>query len=271
MTAACRSAAKSHAGRRSLNEDAFLERVDLGLWAVADGMGGHRAGDVASRRVVHALDLGGPAPTPRAIMARIEAQLDSANADLVAEARAHGADAVVASTVAGLLVADSRFACFWAGDSRVYMVRDDAIVQLTRDDSHVQDLVDRGDVSADEAEHHPLAHVVTKAVGADAQFDPHVRHGRLTDGDRFILCTDGLSRVLSPDETCAIGGRGPVREAAAALVDEAVARGASDNVTAVVVSADGGQADASMNEPATDPPTAPPVGEPEAASGGNGG
>lgn len=270
MIATFTSGGKSHAGGRALNEDAFLERPDLGLWVVADGMGGHRAGDVASQRVVTALDLTEAALSPRAIMARIEAALDTANADLLAEARGLGDDAVVATTVAGLLVADARFACFWAGDSRVYMIRGGAIVQLTRDDSHVQDLMDRGDLTAHDAEQHPLAHVVTKAVGADSELDVHIRHGRWTDGDRFVLCTDGLSRVLNADETCAIASRPRVCDAADALVDQAVARGSSDNVTAIVVGTDESRGHAATAPDDDEPETAPPGGESAAVSGGHG-
>jgi protein phosphatase/serine/threonine-protein phosphatase Stp1 len=236
MAGRCASSAKSHAGaQRRLNEDAYLARPDLGLWAVADGMGGHRAGDVASQRVVRALDFAAPATSPRALLADVHAALDETNAALDGIAAGYGGDAVVASTVVGLIVADLRFACFWVGDSRAYMVRASEIRQLTRDDSHVQDLVDAGEVAADEAEGHPLAHVVTAAVGGGTPLNLHVRHGRLADGDRFVLCSDGLSRCLSARAIARLTATTPLAGAAAALVDQAVAAGATDNVTAVVV------------------------------------
>jgi serine/threonine protein phosphatase PrpC len=236
MSGHCVSSAKSHAGaQRRLNEDAYLVRPDLGLWAVADGMGGHQAGDVASQRVVSALDFSAPAGSPKVLLAEVQAALDRANAVLRELAAAHDGNAVVASTVVGLIVAERRFACFWSGDSRAYIVRGHDILQLTRDDSHVQDLVEAGEVAKEEAERHPLAHVVTAAIGGGTALNLHVRHGRLADGDRFVLCSDGLSRRLAPSEIARIAGVAPLERAAEQLVDRAVADGAEDNVTAVVL------------------------------------
>lgn len=232
----CTSSAMTHTGtRRRLNEDAYLDRPDLGLWAVADGMGGHKAGDYASQRVVESLDFAEPSETPRDLLTRIEAALGATNDDLIAKADGLGPKAVVASTVVGLVVAGLRFACFWAGDSRLYMIRGGEILQLTRDDSHVQDLVDAGELGEQEADGHPLAHVVTAAVGADRTFHLNLRHGRMTTGDRFLLCSDGLSRMLSAAEVSRIVTAYAISEAAQTLVEEAVSRGARDNVTAIVI------------------------------------
>ena len=239
MKAGYRSSAVSDIGcRRRLNEDACLARPDLGLWVVADGMGGHQAGDHASRSIVEALDFPGPPESPRGLIERIETEMERVNAELVSAAAGMGPDAVVASTVVGLVLADAHYACFWLGDSRAYMVRAGAALQLTRDDSHVQGLIEAGEIDEEAARSHPLAHVVTAAVGAGGAFELHFRHGRCTPGDRFVLCSDGLSNLVSPSETGRIASRTPIEEGAQTLVDIARARGAPDNVTVVVVGCD---------------------------------
>ena len=225
--------------RRRLNEDACLSRPDLGLWVVADGMGGHQAGDHASRSIVEALDF--PAEgsvSPRTLIDRIEDAMVEVNDRLVTHAQGLGPDAVVASTVVGLILAQTHFALFWLGDSRAYMVRGGAALQLTRDDSHVQALVDAGEIDEEAARSHPLSHVVTAAVGAGADFDLHFTHGRCGLRDRFVLCSDGLSNLVTPAETGRIASRTPIEEGAQTLVDIARARGAPDNVTVVVVGCD---------------------------------
>ena len=239
MTGCYLSSAVSDVGcRRRLNEDACLARPDLNLWVVADGMGGHQAGDHASRSIVEALDFEGPVGSPRDLIARIETTLAEVNAELLAHARGLGSEAVVASTVVGLVLADTHYACFWSGDSRAYMVRAGAALQLTRDDSHVQALVESGEIDEEAARRHPLAHVVTAAVGAAEELTLHFRHGRHTPADRFVLCSDGLSNLVSPGETGRIVSATPVAEAAQQLVDMTRARGAPDNVTVVVVGRD---------------------------------
>jgi len=159
MTPAYVSSAVSDVGcRRKLNEDACLARPDIGLWVVADGMGGHQAGDLASRSIVEALDFPRATANPRSLIQRIEEALAAVNDRLLEEARALGPDAVVASTVVGLVLAETHFVCFWAGDSRAYMIRAGTALQLSRDDSHVQTLIEDGTLTEAEARRHPLAH-----------------------------------------------------------------------------------------------------------------
>jgi serine/threonine protein phosphatase PrpC len=238
------SAAVSHAGaRRRLNEDAFLDRPDLGLWAVADGMGGHQAGDYASRRVVEALDVDGPADDPQALLARVEAAVDRVNDELYRGAGALGDDVVFGTTLVGLVLAERRFAVFWAGDSRVYLLRGPEARRLTRDDSEVQRLVDMGALAPEAARGHPLGHLVTAAVGVDATVELHVRHGRFAAADRFLLCSDGLTEALTDGEIAAAAADRPPADAVQALLDAALAHGAADNVTAVVVDPAGAHGD----------------------------
>ncbi len=135
------SAVRTHAGpRRRLNEDAVLAATDQRLWVVADGMGGHDAGEVASAMIVEALSACG---APARAAAALEA-LQEVNRALIALARAAGPQRLIGSTVAGLVADGGRYVCFWAGDSRVYRLRDGVLTRLTRDHSLVQELVDRG-------------------------------------------------------------------------------------------------------------------------------
>ncbi len=232
----CMSAACSDVGRvRAVNEDSFLDRPDIGLWVVADGMGGHQAGDVASRLIVEELDrIRRPTHGP-ALMAEVKARIRRVNHLLLEEARSRGPDAVVASTVVGLLMIDGFFGCFWAGDSRLYLYRGGRLTQLTRDHSYVQDLVDAGVLTPEQAERHPQGNVVTRAVGAEADLRLDLKQGRSFANDVFLLCSDGLTRPVDPDSITAILSRVPLAESARALVDAALERGAPDNVTAVVV------------------------------------
>jgi serine/threonine protein phosphatase PrpC len=230
------SGAATHVGCvRKLNEDAYLDRSEIGLWAVADGMGGHDAGDHASRLIVEALGhVQTPANAPT-FLAEVKAVLREANAELRREAASRGAGRIIASTVVALLAYDRHYACVWAGDSRLYLLRDESLQLFSRDHSHVQELVDNRLLTPEEARHHPYGNIVTRAVGATDELDLETRYDRLRPNDLFLLCSDGLCRVLEDDEIRAILMREPLFEQPHALVEAALERGASDNVTVVAV------------------------------------
>jgi len=219
---------------RKINEDAYLDRPDMGLWAVADGMGGHAAGDLASRSVVQALE---EAPRHRFLgrsVATLRHSLSDVNWRLCDEARRRGVS-IIGSTVAVLLAMGAHCALLWAGDSRVYRLRGGALERLSHDHSQVQDLVDQGFLAPESAETHPAANIVTRAVGADEVLQVDAQILEIKDGDRFLLCTDGLNKELSEGEIAQLSGRFEADALPQALVDEACQRGARDNVTAVVV------------------------------------
>lgn len=226
---------QTHVGlRRKVNEDSMLVRTDRGLWAVADGMGGHEAGDVASAKVTEAL-LGLP------IVYGLDALVDSAiaavqkvNQELIALAASGEGERVIGSTVVGLAIAGDRFRCFWAGDSRAYLVRDGKIAQLTRDHSLVQALVDSGMLGPDEAESHPNANVITRAVGVAEGLSVDSVSGEAVPGDIFLLASDGLTRLVSDSELVAELRSGNLAEAADRFVATVLARGAPDNVTIIL-------------------------------------
>ncbi len=225
--------AVTHPGAvRRHNEDSFVDRPDLGLWAVADGAGGHDAGEVAAAMLKQALE-GIPAGLAGgALMDEVRAQVEGVHQALRAEAAKRGPRSIIASTLVVLLVQGGEVACLWAGDARAYRLRDGQLLQMTRDHSLVQALVDAGAITASEAERHPRANVITRAVGAEDALElEEVRQG-LAAGDRFLLCSDGLNKAVPEAELAALLA-GPLP--AERLVDAALARRASDNVTAVAI------------------------------------
>lgn len=230
------SAGTTHVGlKRQHNEDALLDARDRALWAVADGMGGHEAGDVAAKMVVDRLgqDLSEGSVEDR--LERASVILEKVNDELVAMAQEGGKSGTIGTTVVGLVLDDAKFGVFWAGDSRAYRVRDGAIAQLTRDHSLVQDLVEAGMLAIEDAEHHPDANVVTRAVGAKETLKVATRIGDAQSNDIFVIASDGLTKVVEKFEILDIvTSRNPM-QAVDALLDLTLQRGAPDNVTMQVI------------------------------------
>ena len=236
---AFQSVARSHPGSlRTLNEDRVLDRCDLGLWAVADGLGGHMAGDRAAEDVVSALaGIERPA-SAYAYLSSILSAITSVNASLYAEATSHHANQRMGATLAALIVHGEHAACVWAGDSRAYLLRDRRLKRLTRDHSVVQALVDSGFLSEAEGAHHPKAHVVLRAVGAEAEIELERCFTDVMAGDMLILCTDGLTAAL--DDAAIeriVVARSEFEMIADRLMDSALREGARDNVSFILVEA----------------------------------
>jgi serine/threonine protein phosphatase PrpC len=229
------SAAVTDVGKvRKVNEDAFLERPDLGLWAVADGVGGASQGDRASRLVVEALGRVHKPAAAASFLTEVCDQLKTVNNQLQQEAEQQGGHRVSASTVVTLLVFGGHFACAWAGDSRLYQMRDYRLRQISRDHSEVQELVDQGVLTAEQARTHPRANVVTRAVGAHEKLAIEMVQDRVRQDDIFLLCSDGLTKMLEDREIAALlGADRPIEMSVEMLVDKALERGATDNVTVV--------------------------------------
>lgn len=232
------SMARTHEGRvRTLNEDSFLDRPDLGLWAVADGMGGHDNGDVASQLVVdHLAAVSGFGSAPQ-FRDSVLTALKDANRSLVERALERLCD-VMGATAATLLAYQDHYACVWAGDSRVYLQRGGQLRRLTRDHSVVQEMLDAGQIRRDQVRGHARGHVVTRAVGAADDLKLDVVSGRIYPGDRFLLCTDGLTNLVEDGELGEILERPPLQAAVERMLDLALRRGAPDNVTAIVIGAE---------------------------------
>lgn len=233
-----RTASVSHVGKvRALNEDSVLARPDIGLWAVADGMGGHGGGDVASRSVVAALAALAPQPSAAALLKEFEARIMRVNEELRALARSQGAS-VLGTTLVAVLVHGVHFACVWCGDSRLYLMRAGALEQISRDHSEVQDLIDRGVLEKDEAKVWPRRNVVTRALGGADQAELDIVDGPAYVGDRFLLCSDGLTAHVDDAEIAALLAADDPQKACDDLLALTLQRGASDNVSMIVLTCD---------------------------------
>ncbi|MBC4017560.1 serine/threonine-protein phosphatase [Siccirubricoccus deserti] len=218
---------------RKRNEDAFIDRSDIGLWAVADGAGGHGAGDVASAAVIAALAALPADLAPAEKLAEVRSRLAEVHA--VLQQRAEDSESgIIATTVVVMLAHGEHFACLWAGDSRAYLLRDGALSRITRDHSLVQELVDQGTLAEEEAEKHPQANVITRAVGGSGELELDKVSGRFAVGDLVLLCTDGLFKALAEEEIGALlrDGAGPEE-----LLARAIEKHARDNVTVVTLRA----------------------------------
>ena len=228
---------ESHNGAvRTHNEDAWLSRPELGLWAVADGAGGHAAGEVASGMLAEILAAVPADLPPEAMLGELRSRVASVHDALKREAARRGGDTVIASTIVILVVRGGHFACLWAGDSRAYLLREGVLQQITRDHSLVQELVDAGVITAAQAETHPQANVITRAVGGGEDvLELDKVSGQLAPGDRFLLCSDGLCKTLDEATLAAVLAGDGEAGAAVELIAEALEHEARDNVTAVVV------------------------------------
>jgi len=228
-------AMRTHVGsRRKNNEDAFLARPEIGLWAIADGMGGHDAGDVASATVAKKLDAAAPGADLPAREKAARAAIEDANRALWDMAR--GSARTIGSTVVALVTAGERFCCLWAGDSRAYRLRDGTLRQLTRDHSLVQELVDTGDLAAEEAASHPNSNIITRAVGSAPRLELDRVDGDLRSGDVILLASDGLTRLMRDDELASAASAN-LEALADQWVMTALARGAPDNLTFILLRA----------------------------------
>ena len=235
MSAPGRHWAASHQGTvRPSNEDAYLCRPEIGLFAVADGVGGHAGGAFASAEVVRVLEAIPHGLAPAGLLQAVRSRLQAAHERLQAKAASLGSPAA-ATTVVVLLLHGDHLACVWAGDSRAYLLRHGQLLALTSDHSVVGEMLRAGELTKQQAGLHPNGHVITRAIGVqcDGMLVEKVI-GYLEPGDRFLLCSDGLTKALQTEEILVhIEASDP----AAALVAAALAANATDNVTALVTSA----------------------------------
>lgn len=231
------SAGQTNPGKvRELNEDSYLMRPDIGLWVVADGMGGHDAGDFASQTIVKSLgDLDKPETAP-ALLGALESRVIAANETLRKAALSKGGNTVIGATLVALVVFQDAFACVWSGDSRIYRItRSGAIEQMSRDHTEAQELIDRGTLTREEARNWPRRNVITRAIGVFDTPELEMVQGRLEDGDLFLLCSDGLTEHVEDHEIAEIARARPLSKACDDLIELTLERGAKDNVTVIAV------------------------------------
>lgn len=226
---------KTHVGKvRKLNEDSLISVPDLGVFVVADGMGGHSGGDYASQTVVAQIDrMDRGMPSGEAMRAVRTALLESHYAIQVeAEQRGGG---TIGSTAIALILSEPHFACLWVGDSRLYMLRDGQLIQLSRDHSLVNDLFDSGQITEAEIDTHPHGNVITRAVGVGDTLEIDKIRGTYEPGDRFLLCSDGLSGYASHADIQHTMASAPITSVCDELIALALDGGGRDNITAITV------------------------------------
>ena len=230
-----RSASLTSQGNvRSHNEDSMLDLPAAGLWVVADGMGGHQAGDVASRMIVESLCAVVRRALPSELLDDVEDRLLDVNARLY-RTSLEGDGGMSGSTVVALLAFGQHCLSVWAGDSRAYRLRAGELAQVTRDHSEAQALLDEGAATPQTADSLASNNVITRAVGGAQELYLDLELRELRDADRYLLCSDGLYKELSESEIAQHLAVGDPQAACKALIKAALARTCSDNVTVVVV------------------------------------
>ena len=225
--------AKTHVGRvRKVNEDSILVLPDQQIWVVSDGMGGHEGGDFASRVVVDSIAVL-PQMAATEKLGQIRGALQAAHRTILHEAQAR--QATMGATVVALVLADGHFGALWAGDSRLYRLRDGKIELLTTDHSIVAALVEAGQMNWDEAGKHPQANAITRAVGVGEELEIDKIRGDARPGDRFLLCSDGLNKYATIAELGTALSGVPIEVVTDKLVQIALDGGGADNVSVIVV------------------------------------
>lgn len=223
---------------RTNNEDSAAADLELGLFVVADGMGGHAAGEVASRVAVDAT-VAAMRARPRPARARDEAELllqavHDANAAVMREATERGTHGM-GTTLSAVCLRKRAAVIANVGDSRVYLISRKGLTQLTIDHTLVMQMVEHGVLTRDEARTHADKHVLTMAIGTPGLLEPQVLHAKVPAGGRLLLCSDGLHDLLLEDEIEALAKIPDIDEAAHALVARANSRGGFDNITVLLV------------------------------------
>lgn len=228
---------RTDVGRKRLhNEDSFYASDDKCLWFVADGMGGHNAGDFASQSLVNDVEAFFTHSASIEESAKnAEDIIQQTNLNLIKKAAAITSHTVIGATIALLLSRDNQGIALWAGDSRIYRIRSGHIEQLTTDHSLVNDMVKQNLINASEAETHPEKNKITRAVGYDKDLALDYRKLSILPGDRYILCSDGLSKELSDDEILAIAGNGSTTTTNQNLLKRALEKGGRDNITTITI------------------------------------
>ena len=230
------SSGKSTAGNvRSINEDSYINSPRNGIWAVADGMGGHESGDLASQLITQSLGVIKQYGTLEHTIKDVTECLLNANLFLLDEASLRKGNQTIGSTVVVFISHNHQCAVLWVGDSRLYRLRENTLELMTKDHSQVQELVDLGILQAEDAENHPSANIITRAVGASPELQIDNKQFNVQEADTFLLCSDGLYKELSDNEIASTLMQHSSKKACTELIESALKKTCRDNVTAIVI------------------------------------
>jgi protein phosphatase len=239
---------------RAGNEDSFFADADAhrGLFVVADGMGGHAAGEVASAMAVEIVrrDLAEVKALSETAVPVLTDALKAANESIFRRTVTELDKQGMGTTASVLLIANSRYLIGQVGDSRVYLLRDGTLQQVTKDHSYVQEQVDAGYLTPEQARNHPYSNVITRCVGASDNVEPDTYTGDARPGDVFLVASDGLTGMVD-DRRLAYLLALPLdpRKIVDALIKDANARGGLDNITAIVIRIEGADSENGSGEP----------------------
>ncbi len=222
---------------RTKNEDSILLLPKESTWVVADGMGGHHAGDFASQAITKNMALFKQQPTLEKSISLMEENLIHSNAIIRKKALKFGKNKTIGSTVVSVHIWGKFIFAFWAGDSRLYRHRDDQLIRLTEDHSYVEELVKMGKVKAKDAESHPASNIVLKAVGIDDDFRADLSYFEMQDDDIYIVCSDGLYKDLGENEILHIiqNNRNDLSLLNQSLLCSSLDAGGSDNTSIITI------------------------------------
>lgn len=232
----------THAGSvREVNEDSVLSKNNSGLWVVADGMGGYEAGDVASKMLVGALDEITLGDSITSNIENIEQTVLDVNQKIIDHSNSVFEGRVFGSTVVLVYFYGNLGFVLWAGDSRLYRLRDDELTKITRDHSQLQEMLDSNLLSPEEIESYPDNNVITRAVGAEEKLMLDFLAFEIDENDKFLLCSDGLYNAVNDNQVQAILNNGSIHLNSKQLIDAALENGASDNVSFILIQDSNGQ------------------------------
>lgn len=224
--------------KRLHNEDAFLASNSKGLWVVADGMGGHDAGDLASSSLVKNLDRIMISESLEDSVSDIEKSIQATNDELNDIAADTDSITTIGTTIAMMAARGNDGVVLWAGDSRVYRLRKGVLEQVSRDHSVINDLIDKGVITERDAQSHPDRNKITRSIGINDSVDLERRNVSILEGDRYLICTDGLTKHITDTQMSMLASpelNGKSVEAAKALIKAALDAGTTDNITAIVI------------------------------------
>lgn len=232
----------THAGSvREVNEDSVLSKKEISLWVVADGMGGYEAGDVASKMLVDALDEIKLGDSIASNIENIEQTVLDVNQQIIEHSNLVFEGRVFGSTVVLVYLYENLGFVFWAGDSRLYRLRDNVLKTITRDHSQLQEMLDSNLLLPEEIENYPDHNVITRAVGAEEILMLDFLAFNIKEDDKFLLCSDGLYNAVNDNELQSILNNGSIHLNSKQLIEAALENGASDNVSFILIQDSNGE------------------------------